>query len=232
MSPKARRRLFISLGACAGLVVLVVAGTFLYVRVFSGDPPAPLALATPGSTRDPGASGETIDLNGTWTVGAGSAAGYRVDEVLNGQDNTVVGRTSNVDGDVTVTNKTATAGTVTVDMTTVTTDSGARDGQFQGSIMRTDQFPTSTFALTEPVSLTALRGGGPISVTTTGELTIRDVTKQVDVKLDMQLSEGNVEVAGSIPVTFADFDIDPPNLGFVRVEDHGLVEFLLTLHRG
>nr|WP_245542796.1 hypothetical protein [Pseudoclavibacter soli] len=35
--------------------------------------------------------------------------------------------------------------------------------------------------------------------------------------------------AGSIPITFADFGVTAPSLGFVSVEDHGEVEFLLNL---
>jgi hypothetical protein len=33
----------------------------------------------------------------------------------------------------------------------------------------------------------------------------------------------------SIPLTFADFGIEAPDLGFVSVEDQGSVEFLLRL---
>lgn len=116
-------------------------------------------------------------------------------------------------------------------MTTVTTDSGSRDSQFRGPIMLTDEFPTATFRLTEPVSVADLSGSGPVSVTAAGELTLRDVTRPVEAKVDVQSSGEDVQVAGSIPITFADFGIDPPNLGFVRVENSGVVEFLLTLEQ-
>jgi hypothetical protein len=39
------------------------------------------------------------------------------------------------------------------------------------------------------------------------------------------------QVAGSIPITFSDFGVDAPNLGFVKVEDSGAVEFSLQLER-
>ncbi len=38
-------------------------------------------------------------------------------------------------------------------MTTVKSDRSQRDGQFQGRIMDTSQFPTGTFTLTSPVEL-------------------------------------------------------------------------------
>ncbi|WP_026877900.1 YceI family protein [Jiangella gansuensis] len=229
MSPKTRRRLLIGVGGLAALVVLVVGGTYLYVNVISDDAPAPLALET-GSPDGDGQAVSAADLDGTWTVADGSEAGYRVDEVLNGQDNTVVGRTSEVTGQVAVADGSATEAEVTVDMASITTDSDARDGQFSGPIMQTDEFPTSTFTLTEPVPLDEL-GDGPVSLTATGELTVRDVTRPVEVQLDLQVSGDDVQVAGSAEITFADFEVDPPNLGFVRVEDQGTVEFLLTLSR-
>ncbi|TDD68496.1 YceI family protein [Jiangella aurantiaca] len=227
MSVLTRRRVVIGVGALAALVLVVIGGTYLYINVISDDAPAPLTLETSA----PPASGGDTDLSGTWTVAEGSEAGYRVDEVLNGQDNTVVGRTSDVTGQITVADGEATEGEITVDMTTITTDSGSRDGQFRGPIMQTDQFPTSTFTLTSPVPLDGLDAGGPISVTATGDLTVRDVTQSIEVQLDVQRSGDGVQVAGSGEIQFADFEVDPPNLGFVRVEDHGTVEFLLTLSR-
>lgn len=226
MSFLTRRRVLIGVGSLAALVVLVVGGTYLYVNVISGDAPDPLALET---SPPPAGGGGDVQLDGTWTVAGGSEAGYRVDEVLNGQDNTVVGRTSDVTGEITVAGGSATAGEITVDTTTITTDSGSRDSQFRGPILQTDQFPTSTFTLTSPVSLDGLDGGGPISVTATGDLTVRDVTHAIDIQLDVQLAGDGVQVAGSGEIQFADFDVDPPDLGFVRVEDSGTVEFLLTL---
>ncbi|MBB5787085.1 YceI family protein [Jiangella mangrovi] len=228
MSFFTRRRVLIGVGGLAALVVLVIGGTYLYVNVISGDAPDPLAL----ETNPPPASGGDVDLDGTWTVAGGSEAGYRVDEVLNGQDNTVVGRTSDVTGDITVAGGSATEGEITVDTTTITTDSGSRDSQFRGPILQTDEFPTSTFTLTSPVSLDGLEDGGPITVSATGDLKVRDVTHSIEVQLDVQRSGDGVQVAGSGEIQFADFDVDPPNLGFVKVEDHGTVEFLLTLSKG
>jgi len=38
-----------------------------------------------------------------------------------------------------------------------------------------------------------------------------------------------VKVAGTIPVTFADYDIPNPSFGPASTEDHGEIEFLLVL---
>ncbi|PSL08547.1 polyisoprenoid-binding protein YceI [Haloactinopolyspora alba] len=225
MSRKTRRRILFGLGGFVLLVALVIGGTYVYVNIITGDAPDPLALDD--TAPDGAASG--AELDGTWTVAEGSEAGYRVDEVLNGQDNTVVGRTQDVTGEFTVTDGSLESGRVEVDMTTVTTDSDARDSQFRGPIMMTDEFPTSTFELTEPVPLDEVDGSGRVSLTATGDLTLRDTTRPVEVSVDLQVSDDTVQVAGSAPITFTDFGIEPPDLGFVRVEDSGVVEFLLTL---
>ena len=169
------------------------------------------------------------DLAGTWSVSDGSQAGYRVAEVLNGQDVTVVGRTPDVTGGLTIAGTELTAADVTVTMTTITTDSSNRDGQFL-DILKTSQFPTATFSLTSPVDVSAITQG-VASVQAEGTLTIAGVSAPVTVDLSAQTTSSGVEVSGSIPVTFADYGIDAPDLGFVKVERSGTVEMLLELTR-
>ncbi len=224
-----KRKLVIALTALVVLAGIVWGGTAIYAKVRNDRAPEALGLSTPSA----GATGQEApaveDLAGTWTVADGSQAGYRVDEVLNGQDVTVVGRTSDVDGSVTIDGTDLTAADVTVSMTTITTDSGSRDGQFL-DILKTDEFPAATFTLTEPVDIAAV-ADGVASVQATGDLTVAGVTQEVVVDLDAQTTAGGVEVSGSIPVTFSDYDISAPDLGFVKVEDAGAVEMLLTLMR-
>jgi polyisoprenoid-binding protein YceI len=95
------------------------------------------------------------DLSGTWSIGADSYAGYRVDEVLQGNDVTVTGRTADVTGDLTVDSLSLTAATITVDVASIATDEGARDAYFRDTAMEVGDFPTATFTLTEPVTLEA-----------------------------------------------------------------------------
>ncbi len=70
---------------------------------------------------------------------------------------------------------------------------------------------------------------GVASVEAVGDLTIAGVTKSVTVALEAQTTADGVEVSGTIPVTFSDFGVDAPDLGFVKVEDSGTVEMLLQL---
>ncbi|WP_269936425.1 YceI family protein [Arthrobacter sp. HY1533] len=236
------RKKWIIIGA--SLLVLIAAvwgGSAIYANVENGRALDELALSTPATTSAapatagaaatdaPATTADATDLAGTWTVADGSQAGYRVKEVLNGQDVTVVGRTTGVTGTATVEGTSLTAATVTVDMKNVTTDNSSRDGQFLG-ILKTSEFPTSTFTLTGPVDIGAI-SNGVATVQAPGELTVAGVTQKVTATLSAQVTADGVEVQGSIPVTFKDYGIDAPNLGFVKVENTGTIEMLLKLGR-
>lgn len=216
------------------VVLAVIGGTALYAKIQNDRAPEELALSTtePGddtADSDTGSTGGAEDLTGDWTISDGSAAGYRVDEVLNGQDVTVVGRTSDVTGTVTVDGTEVSAADVEVDMTTITTDSSNRDDQFL-SILSTDEFPTATFSLTSPMDVSAITDG-VAAVEGTGDLTIAGVTQSVTVSFEAQSTADGVEVSGTVPVAFSDYGIEAPDLGFVKVEDTGTVEMLLVLTR-
>lgn len=223
-----KHKLVIAVVALLALAGIAVGGSALYAKIENDKAPDALALSTPTATTDGASPGLTEqDLAGTWTVSDGSQAGYRVAEVLNGQDVTVVGRTSDVEGTVTIDGTSLSAADVTVSMTTITTDNSNRDGQFL-DILKTSEFPTATFTLTEPVDVSGVTEG-TTSVQATGELTVAGVSAPVVVALDAQTTATGVEVSGSIPVTFSDFGVDAPDLGFVKVEGTGTVEMLLTL---
>jgi polyisoprenoid-binding protein YceI len=96
--------------------------------------------------------------------------------------------------------------------------------------LRTGEHPTAVFTLTGPVTAASTPAVGQVqAVTATGELTIAGVTREVTVDLEAVLNEGTGQVAGSIPITFADFGVEAPNLGFVSVEPEGFVEFSLVI---
>lgn len=218
----------------AGLLLVVAiaavwGGSVIYASVENGRAADQLSLSTPTSGAGPVGTLDAAELPGTWKISAGSQAGYRVKEVLNGQDVTVVGRTTEVSGEAGIYGTSLTSATAVVEMGNVATDNGSRDRQFQG-ILKTTEFPTSTFTLTSPVDIAAIAGGSA-SAEASGELTIAGVTRAVTVSLEAQTMDGSVEVQGSIPVTFADSGIAAPDLGFVKVENTGTIEMLLQLKK-
>jgi polyisoprenoid-binding protein YceI len=227
--------------AAAGVlaVVLAVGGPFVYINYLTSDAPERLEVATGhAATASTAAASDGIgdgtggSLDGTWTAASGSVAGYRVKEVLLGQNTEAVGRTSAVTGKLTVSGGQVASGAFSVDLTRVTSDEQRRDAQFQGRIMETATYPTATFELAEPIELDALPAeGATSSAKASGKLTVHGTTKVVTVQLTVQRSGDSFRVSGSIPVTFADYGITNPSFGPVTTEDHGEIEFLLALTR-
>jgi polyisoprenoid-binding protein YceI len=232
---KSRWRRGIVIGVVA-VVFLVIAVPFVYFTFIQGDPPPELSLsdvtATTGAGGSTGSSGEA-PLAGTWTVGAGSTAGYRVEETLFGQSNTAAARTKEVTGTLTIEGTTVTKADISVDLASVTsTDAagGRRDDQFRGRIMNTDQFPTATFTLTEPIDLAPVpKNGVGKKYSATGELTLHGTTKTVTIPINAKRVGNLIAIQGITDITFSDYGIDNPSGGPASVGDSGRLEFLVQM---
>ncbi|MCY3577864.1 MAG: YceI family protein, partial [bacterium] len=159
----------------------------------------------------------------------GTFVGFRVEEELASiGSTTAVGRTPLVSGSITIDGETVTSVTVEADMTGVITDDSRRDRAIQ-SALSTRNFPTAVFSLTEPIDLGDDPGSGdPITTTAVGELTVKDITRIVEIALEAQLVDDTVVVVGSTEVVFADYDVSVPQVPIVlSAEDHGTVELQL-----
>ncbi len=223
-------------GAAVAVVALAVGGTFVYIHFISGPAPASLGLNQAGSSAGPGSTataGGADSVAGTWKVTTGSVVGYRVREVLLGQHQTAVGRTSSVTGHLSITSTRVTAGTFTVQMATIKSNESQRDAQFNGRIMDTASYPTGTLTLTRPITITPLPAVGVIrKYTASGNLTLHGHTRAVTFPLSAERTSGQIDISGSIPILFADWDIPNPSFtGFVTTQNHGVLEFLLKLAR-
>jgi polyisoprenoid-binding protein YceI len=225
--------------AAAVAALLAVGGPFVYIHFVESKAPAPFSLgkntssAQPVSSASPAssASSASAPLAGTWAVASGSEVGYRVQEVLFGQQHTAVGRTSGVTGHFTIQGTTVTGGTFTVAMATVTSDQSQRDAQFRGRIMDTSTYPTSVFNLTRAIALAPVPGSGVTkNFTVHGNLTLHGQTRPVTFQLEAQRGAGTIKLSSSIPVVFADWNIPNPSFaGLVTTQNHGVLEFLLNL---
>ena len=219
--------------AAATLVVLLVGGPYVYIHFIESKTPAPLALTSTFATSEPGgttgSTQGTVKADGTWKVTGSSVVGYRVGEVLFGQSHTATGRTNAITGSIAINGTTVASGSFTVDMTTLTSDDSRRDDQFNGRIMETSTYPTATFALTQPIELGAIPAAGvQRTMQAKGTLTLHGVTKTVAFTVNAQHVGSTIQVAGSIPITFADWNISNPSFApLVTTEDHGVLEFAL-----
>jgi polyisoprenoid-binding protein YceI len=242
-----RSRLLVVVAIAA--IAVGVGGFIVYDQVLRGDSAAALTLPTastspaastaPGTSTVPAASFDG-SVAGTWNVAADSVAGYRVREQLASlpAESDAVGRTSAVSGSITLetsgSTTTLTAGQITVDTTSITSDKSQRDGRLRTEGLQTDTYPTATFKLTKAVVVPAAALAGTASdITLTGDLTLHGVTKSVDIPAKAQLVDGTIQVAGSISFPLSDYSIVAPNLGgiIVSIADNGTLEFLVDFSK-
>lgn len=229
--------------------VALLGGAGLAYLFFHPSPAAVgVATAAPGSSTSstaapagsPAAAGSLTagSLPGTWNVDpsvgsfnysandfSGSFVGYRINEQLaNIGANTAVGRTPDVTGSLVVNGSSITSVDISADLSSLQSDDQRRDGQ----VWRLS-LGTATFKLASPIELATLpTDGSTVDATATGDLTIRDVTKRVEIPVQASRSGDVVTVTGSVPIVFADYGVTPPTSFIaVSVEDHGIIEFQL-----
>jgi polyisoprenoid-binding protein YceI len=241
--------------AALAVVAIAVGGFIAYDQVLRGD--AIAALTLPASTPTVTSSGEpsvaasatstsaepatSTGVAGTWNVTTGSQAGYRVRERLANlpAESDAIGRTEDVTGSITVEasgdGARLTGGTLTVDTTTITSDESRRDNRLRSEGLQTDQYPTATFTVTQPVDVppAALQGTATDN-TLTGDLTLHGVAKSVQIPAQAQLVGDTMQVAGSLTFPLSDFEISPPNVGgfILSIAEEGTLEFLVTFSKG
>src|ERR1035438_4992608 len=141
VQPRRRRRwLRWTIGVFGTLVVLVVGGISLSVHLSS----APPLLALPKESGAEALSRAATD-DGVWNAGSGSIVGWRAQQILIGQQSTLVGRTGKVWGSLTISGGSVSQGSFTVDMAAVT--SGLSKST-QRSVFDVSAYPTASLVLT------------------------------------------------------------------------------------
>ena len=234
---KSAKTLIITAVCVAAVGAIAAVGAPIIYRDFVAAPAAEAPRLSADDSALHSSDGDTLnqaDFTGEWLVSAGSYAGYRVDEVLNGTPVTVTGRTEEVSGSLTIDGLSLARADFAVDVASIATDNGQRDNYFRSEVAETSTHPTATFVLTSPVSVTELpKSGEVVTQTLSGDLTLHGVTVPVSFTAEIRAHAPNAnqrasaEVTGQIPIAFADFGMTAPSLGFVSVEPKGFIEFSL-----
>jgi polyisoprenoid-binding protein YceI len=241
-----RRGILIAGGALAALVVLGLAGGYVYY--FSGIRTAPKALSlntpSPAASAPAPAAAPASGLAGSWTVGSGSVARYHVNEKFAGQSSSheAVAESSSVSGTMVVSGAagalTATGTSVVVDLSSLhSIDSvlgfnvSNRD-RIVSQTLSIQQFPQATFKA-DPFAIPAgLESGQVVTTSVPGQLTIHGVTRSVTAAIQqVQLNGTTVQALGTIAVVMTDFGISPPALPITVVQPQVTIEFKLNLTR-
>jgi polyisoprenoid-binding protein YceI len=227
------------------VLAAIAAGAFVFwFAVIRDDDPLEAALpdvsSSTSGTTEPGVTTTTASaaqgVEGDWILQAGDGeeffVGYNVEETLRGIDATATGTTGNYEGLLTIDGEQVTALAVTIDMTTLESDEGFRDDSIRDEGVETDTFPEATFSITAPVALPEPPATGEeVVVPVTGDLTLHGVTRSVTLDVTGRWNGDSIDVTGTIPIVFDDYDITPPARGFVSVRDEGEIVFVLRFGR-
>jgi polyisoprenoid-binding protein YceI len=211
------------LAGIAVLVVFIVAAVAVAIKL----QPTPAPLGLPASAAAP-----VGPLDGTWQATSGSVAGFRIQQTVLGLTSDVVGRTEDITGTVVIAGGQVTTASLRINLLALTSE-GKPAPQF-GISLDTRHHPDATVELARPVALDAsFASGATTTLTAAGQLTLHGVTRAVTAPLSARRDASNIEVAGPIPVTFADYGIaTPKGYGMLgSLADRGAAEFLLVLHR-
>jgi polyisoprenoid-binding protein YceI len=241
MAVDGRRRAWL-VAAVVVALLLVGGAAYALLSLRTSDSPAPAALDEPtpttaGGTATTGQASAADSADGNWQIsGDGSSfVGYRVREQLTfvSSPNDAVGRSTAVTGTMQVAGDQVEAVRIEADLTKLESDEARRDNAIRQNGLQSNQFPTATFELTEPIRLDqAPEAGQQVTGKGTGRLTAHGVTREVTVDLRGRWDGDTVQVAGQLPIRMTDYGIQPPRIGpVVSIEDGMTVEFRLRFER-
>jgi polyisoprenoid-binding protein YceI len=207
------------------LIGLAFAGWYFFLK---SDPEPRAEIEKTPVVTDP----EGSVLDGTYTIQPGdtdSFVGYRVTEQFAAAlvESEATGRTSDVTGSFTIQGTVADDVDVTANLLTLKSDKEMRDNRIKTLGLESERFPESRFVLTEPIDFEAVpEPGETVRAGAVGDFTLHGVTKRVTIPVEARWDGRDIQVVGHIPIVFADYDMDPPNIGgFVTVRDRGEMEF-------
>jgi len=215
------------------LAVLVLAAVALAPWAYKNHverPPEP-ALVLP-----PDARPASTDIDGLWTVQPGSLAGYRVQQQLLWLMIDVNGRTDAVTGDAEIRGSELVSATFTVDVAAIDSGRPGRDERFRGTdVLDAAAYPTATVTVNAAVDLrTVPDDAGPQRLEIPVHVTLHGVTRPATAQIDIQRNGDRVDVAGTLPIRFYDFNVDPPKppASLLAVQPVATIEFLVHLAKG
>lgn len=204
----------------------------------ASQPPAAASTPAAGSTAvATPASGAPADAVRIVFVND-SEARYRVREQLAGVSlpSDAVGATKAISGQIVAKpdgTLIADQSKITVDVSTLKSNDNRRDNFLRMGTLQTAQFPTATFVPTSAKGLNVPIKDGPLSFQLIGDLTVRNVTKQVTWDVTGTVQNGEARGTAATSFTFAYFNLPKPNVPLVlSVEDTIKLELDLHLKRG
>jgi polyisoprenoid-binding protein YceI len=239
-SPSRKRIALLVLGT--GLALVVVVFLVVYFVIFPTSSPKPFKLATSTATAPAAtssATGSSSSAGGRWSVTTGSQAGYRVREKLAflPAESDAVGRTSSITGTAMLSQSkdtiTITSASFDVAVNTLKSDRSMRDEKIHEIGLESNRYPTATFVLSSPVTLSKSAVTGRVTlVPVTGVFNIHGTSERETLPVEFTLAGSTLEAAGSLTFPWSEFGMTAPSVGgFVNVTEKATMEFDLRLQR-
>lgn len=214
------------------IVLALIALVPLFYALFQSP-----GIKTEGIDAD-GAKPASIGVDGTWEVSKdlgknATSAGYTFYELLPGDERITSGSTQSVTGQLNVDGGMLTAGEVTVDMATITSDRDVRDENVRQKILHTNEYPEARFVLSEPADVSQLPEDGTVgTVSLTGDLTIHGTTQQITQEFNVLRTGDRVIVAADIPIKRADYGVESPDFVAAKIAEEGEINLRINFaHR-
>ncbi len=191
------------------------------------DPPT--ATAEP-ATEPAASSGD--DVRTYAIVADQTKASYTVGEIFidqNNRYNLAVGATDVVSGEIFL-NFThpgqSTVGPITVDISTLKSDSGRRDNAIRRDWLESSKYPIATFTPTEIKTLpTEYADGTEITFEIAGDLTIRDTARPTTFFVTARLEGEKLTGTAATTILMSDFNFEAPDIGgILKAENEAQLE--------
>ena len=200
-------------------------------------PPATGAAATSSVAEPPTAAAEPAASSGddvrTYAIVADQTkASYAVGEIFinqNNRYNLAVGVTDAVGGEIFLNfthPEQSTVGPITVDISTLKSDSGRRDNAIRKDWLESATYPIGTFTPTEIKTLPAeYADGADITFEIVGDLTIRDTTRPTTFFVTARLEGEKLTGTAATTILMSDFNFEAPDIaGILKAENEAKLE--------
>ena len=195
-------------------IVFAAAAAFLAYVWFTGGSGEPSSEVEAVSVQPQRADAVVYEV-----VSDRSEARFLIEEVLRGEQNTVVGITNQIDGSIAVDYATGEVevGEFVINVRTIATDDEIRDRTIRTLILESnrDEYEFAIFTpTTDTTNFESVEVGEILRFDVTGNLTIRDVTSRVTFGMSVALdSEEAITGRAFTTISWDDFDITIPYVG-------------------
>ena len=158
-------------------------------------------------------------------------ASYKVDEVFINKGNvlnTAIGVTTIVNGEITLDTQNpanSKVGTITIDISKLTSDSGQRDNSIRRRFLESGKFPIVTFVPTKLDSLPATyTAGQELTFKIIGDMTVRDTTKPVTFDVKAKLDGDTLSGIATTQIKMTDFNFPAPDIaGILKANEDAIL---------